>query len=163
MEQSTLIRMLNACCVFSSGHRWGDGAHQHQTWLHACAVSWSWTTTRPRSACAWRASPTGPDEGLLLAVGTVQGLTYYPRQSDGALESQSFASSCSGSFNHFWVLQVFLPGGFQVILGRCLCLVGLLGVFGRTSSLVGTSMQCLLAGTMSCSDVATCPSPAPSP
>ena len=30
-----------------------------------------------------------PDEGLMLAVGTVQGLTFYPRQVDGALSCTS--------------------------------------------------------------------------
>jgi splicing factor 3B subunit 3 len=34
------------------------------------------------SLCLLRFS-NWPDEGLVLAVGTVQGLTFYPRQSDG--------------------------------------------------------------------------------
>lgn len=36
------------------------------------------------SLCLLRFS-SYPDEGLMLAVGTVQGLTFYPRQVDGAL------------------------------------------------------------------------------
>ena len=36
------------------------------------------------SLCLLRFS-NWPDEGLVLAVGTVQGLTFYPRQVDGGL------------------------------------------------------------------------------
>lgn len=36
-----------------------------------------------------------PDEGLMLAVGTVQGLTFYPRQADGELSCTSIRASCT--------------------------------------------------------------------